>query len=227
MRLRLWMAIPFRELNDAALMQMAQTQPGRLLAYVHAARLTGNDKAAFNAMSILMFSMRPIIRAKVALKVPPHELDEMTSGAITHLTEAAMKKPPKGESITQLRGWMGVVIGNFCSGDYRSGSSDIRRRTLSYDVADDDGAQIWEWGDPDGAYDLIDYWDIIDRRLAGLSDEHEMVVRLKVFGGLPAEMVAEFMNTEYGLRYSANRVDKIASRFKIELKKELDEYWDS
>ena len=221
------MAIPFKELDEGQLAVMAEKHPSRLISYVHAARLNGRPDAAFRALSILVFSMRPFIRSRVALKVPDFEIEEMTSGAITHLTNAVVNAPPHAASVAQIRAWMASVISKFCAGDYRSPGAETRRRSYSYDVADSDGAQIWEWGIPDGAYELIGVWEIVDGILAGLSEEHEMVVRLKVFGGLPAADIVGIMWTEYGLRYTPNRVDKIASRFTIRLKEELDEYLGS
>ena len=221
------MAIPFKELDDGQLAVLADKHPKRLLAYVHAARLNGQPEAAFRALSILIFSMKPFIRTRVALKVPDFEIEEMTSGAITHLTNAVVNAPPYAASVAQIRAWMASVISKFCAGDYRSPGAETRRRSYSYDVADSEGAQIWEWGIPDGAYEAVGFWEIVDGILAGLSEEHEMIVRLKVFGGVPSIDIVGIMWSEYGLRYTANRVDKVASRFRIRLQEELDEFQDS
>ena len=218
---------PFIEITEEQLLAWSQDEEGikRLLRYVHGARQAGRPELAAGALTILLISQEKIVRGYVGRTIPRQEVEEVTGSALVELVESIHDNPPEAVNLTQLRGWMSVVVYRHCAGIYRTRQEEFRRSLASLDEEYADGGSLYEAraGNPDFGYDLSDYMDVVARNLEDLSDEHRLVIGYSVFADMPSKEVAEVLAERHDLDFTPNNIDQIAGRFRRKCRSDLEE----
>lgn len=222
------MAKPFIEISREQLFVLAgeDKEAGRVIRYVHSARLAGRPDLAADALIAVISAQEKIIRGYAGRKLPASEVDDATAGAIEVLIEAVHRNPPEAVNIAQLRGWMRTIVTRYCAGIYRTQGERIRMtQTASIDGTYDDGSPVidTEHGELDNGYEHIEYMEIVERHLELLSDDHRMVIRYSVFMDMTSREVAEVLAEEHDLTFQPNNIDQIASRFRRNCQGDIEE----
>lgn len=222
------MAKPFIEISHEQLFALSGDDEGaaRIIRYVHAARLAGRADIAADALIVLILAQEKIIRGYVWDSLPPAELDEVTGGAIEALIKAVHANPPEATNIAHLRAWMRVIVTRYCAGLYRTKGERIRMTmTHSIDGTYDDGEPVidHEHGERDRGYESVEYMEIVERQLDGLSEEHRIVIGYSVFANMSSKEVADILADQHGLDFQPNNIDQIASRFRRNCQGDVEE----
>ena len=173
--------------------ELVRLDDDALIAYVRAARLHG-DPSARMALAVLVYGHWHNVMRRVALKVPPAAVEDVTSDALVSAIQSAFDGSSEGEFHVWLQTITARRIADF-----------HRRARPSVGLDDVDVAAPGE--------DAVDVTDAVERVLARLSEEHRRVVELVVFDGLAASEVDGV---------SAANVHQITSRFRRALREELD-----
>jgi DNA-directed RNA polymerase specialized sigma24 family protein len=181
----------FRPLAERELVRL---DDDALIAYVRSARSAG-DASARVALAVLVYGHWHNVSRRVALKVPPSAVEDVTSDVLVSAIQSAFDGSSEGE----FHVWLRTITARRIA--------DFHRRPRAVTVAlDDVSAAAPE-------QDVIAVADAVERVLARCSDEHRRVVELVVFAGLAAGEVGGV---------SAANVHQITSRFRRALREELD-----
>jgi RNA polymerase sigma factor (sigma-70 family) len=180
----------FRALGEA---ELARLDDEALIAYVRAARLHG-DPSARVALAVLVYGHWHNVARRVALKVPPAAVEDVTSEVLVSALQSAFDGSSKGE----FHVWLRTIT--------QRRIADFHRRPRATTVAIDD---VTVEAPDEG---VIVVADAVERVLARISAEHRRVVELVVFEGLAASEVDGV---------SAANVHQITSRFRRALREEL------
>jgi DNA-directed RNA polymerase specialized sigma24 family protein len=181
----------FRPLGEA---ELTRLDDDALIGYVRTARRAGHPSAR-DALAVLVFGHWHNVARRVALKVPPASVEDVTSDVLVSAIQSAFDGVSEGEFAVWLRTITARRI------------ADFHRRPVARTVPLDD-LELEAPGDG-----LILVSDAVDRVLGRLSDSHRQVVELVVFEGRSAGEVSGI---------SAANVHQIASRFRRALREELD-----
>ena len=181
----------FRPLGEAGLTRL---DDDALIAYVRSARRAGHPSAD-DALAVLAFGHWHNVSRRVALKVPPSAVEDVTSDVLVSALSSAFDGVSQGEFSVWLRTITARRI------------ADFHRRRAAVTVPLEDV----EVEAPDAGVVVVS--DAVDRVLARLSDEHRRVVELFVLEGRAAGEVDGI---------GAANVHQIASRFRRALREELD-----
>jgi DNA-directed RNA polymerase specialized sigma24 family protein len=181
----------FRALGE---IELARLEDDALIAYVRAARAAGDGSARL-ALAVLVYGHWHNVARRVALKVPPSFVEDVTSDVLVSAIQSAFDGVSEGEFAVWLRTITARRIADF-----------HRRRAASTVPLDEVELEAPEAG-------VVVLEDALERVLGRLSASHRRVVELVVFEGRPASAVD-------GL--SAANVHQIASRFRRALREELD-----
>jgi DNA-directed RNA polymerase specialized sigma24 family protein len=181
----------FRALGESELVRLGDDA---LIAYVRAARSAAHASARL-ALAILVYGHWHNVSRRVALKVPPAAVEDVTSDVLVSAIQSAFDGSSEGEFHVWLRTITARRIADF-----------HRRPRASTVALEDVTVEAPEEG-------VIVVADAVERVLARLSDEHRRVVELVVFDGLAASEVDGV---------SAANVHQITSRFRRALREELD-----
>jgi DNA-directed RNA polymerase specialized sigma24 family protein len=181
----------FRPLGEAELVRLADDA---LIAYVRSARGAGHPSARV-ALAVLVYGHWHNVARRVALKVPPGAVEDVTSDVLVSAIQSAFDGSSEGE----FHVWLRTITARRIA--------DFHRRPRPATVPLED---ISVTAPSDG--DVV-VADAVERVLARLSAEHRRVVEAVVFEGREASEVDGF---------SAANVHQIASRFRRALREELD-----
>ena len=204
------MANRFRVLSES---RLAELEPATLLAYVHAARATGDLEAAALALQLLIWRHRRLIRALAAAKVPEYRVDEASDFCLTQCAAAIVRNPPDAQNERHFRGWLASVVHNQVVSWWRRNARHEDVWSLDAAARGEDGPS-WDVPAIESGYAVAEYGDVIERQLDRLSETHRRVVELRVFDGLPSREAADRMLADYGERVTPTNIDQIASRFR-------------
>jgi RNA polymerase sigma factor (sigma-70 family) len=214
----------FRELNESELPGLSDE---KLVEYAVAARNAGAADAERLALQVLAYGLLPFVQAQVAKRVPIGDVADVASEALTaaikslHTTTAAFR----GTTLPEFRGWL-RRIAQFQVVEYWRG----RERQLDTQPLPSEHERNEQvFGEEPGAEDFTDdtaLRDVVDRLLDALDAPKRRVVELKVFEGYSAAETAEIVNAEFpdlNPKMTDTNADQIASRFRKELRRKLDE----
>jgi DNA-directed RNA polymerase specialized sigma24 family protein len=178
----------FRPLGEA---ELTRLDDDALIAYVRAAR-SHRDPSSRVALAVLVYGHWHNVARRVALKVPPAAVEDVTAEVLVSALQSAFDGSTQGE----FHVWLGTITARRIA--------DFHRRRRPVVGLDEDVAAPAEG--------VADVEDAVSRVLARLSADHRRVVELVVFGGLAASEVDGV---------SAANVHQIASRFRRALREEL------
>jgi DNA-directed RNA polymerase specialized sigma24 family protein len=180
----------FRALAEAELVRLDDEA---LIAYVRSARAARHFSERL-ALAVLVYGHWHNVARRVALKVPPAAVEDVTSEVLVSALGAAFDGSSQGE----FHVWLRTITARRIA--------DFHRRPRPVTVPlDDVSVQA-----PDEGAVVVE--DAVSRVLAQLSDAHRQVVEQVVFEGRAA---AEIDGME------AANVHQIASRFRRALREEL------
>jgi DNA-directed RNA polymerase specialized sigma24 family protein len=180
----------FRALAEAELVRL---DDDALIAYVRSARAARHASERL-ALAVLVYGHWHNVARRVALKVPPAAVEDVTSEVLVSALGAAFDGSSQGE----FHVWLRTITARRIA--------DFHRRPRPATVPLDD---VSLQAPADGA---VVVEDAVSRVLSRLSDAHRQVVEQVVFEGRPA---AEIDGME------AANVHQIASRFRRALREEL------
>jgi RNA polymerase sigma factor (sigma-70 family) len=183
----------FRPLGESELLRLDDDQ---LIAYLRTARRAG-DPSDRLALGILVRGHWDNIRRRVSLRVPREAVEDVAGDVVMSAIQSAFDGSSQGE----FGAWLGQII--------RRRIADYHRRRESQAATLDDLPLIA----PDEHE--IETRDAIERVLARRNPRHRAVLE-RWLSGVPAAEIAELE----GL--SATNVHQIISRFRADLRRELD-----
>lgn len=181
----------FRALGESELVRL---DDDALIAYVRAARAAG-DRSARVALAVLVYGHWHNVARRVALKVPPAAVEDVTSDVLVSAIQSAFD----GVSVGEFAVWLRTITARRVADFHRRG------RGLTVPL-DDVSVEAPEAG-------VVVLQDAVERVLGRLSASHRRVVELVVFEGHAASEVDGV---------SAANVHQITSRFRRALREELD-----
>ena len=181
----------FRPQGEASLARLGDDE---LIAYVHAARAAAHPSARV-ALAVLVYGHWHNVARRVALKVPPSAVEDVTSDVLMSALQSAFDGSSEGE----FGAWLRAITARRIA--------DFHRRPRADTVPLDD---VSAEAPADGAVVVA---DAVERVLSRLGAEHRRVVEAVVFGGFAASDVDGV---------SAANVHQITSRFRRALREELD-----
>lgn len=193
----------------------------RLVAYVAAAHAAGDAAAERDALGVLAFAWEPFIRAKVALKVPEQDRDDV----VIAVQESLIRASFEGKVIGQFGAFLRTITQRRIADYHR----ELERRP-EFAVIDGGGDDEGEGEvtpvapDESGA---VDFLAVVEAVLARREPMHQKVIRLygpEVAGFMnlsAAEVKAAIDGDDSGDTVSVDNVAQIWRRFKVELEEEL------
>lgn len=188
-------------------LQLHQLSDEQLLEHVRAARDTGDLDGARLAVRILVFGYLDHVRARVALKVPEHAVDEVAGHALISAVAGAFR----GGSVGEFRSWLHVIVDRRIADYHRAGRLEL--------------VPLEDWHEavaaPSDEAEAMAFQSLIEAALSDLSDVHRAAIDLYVFGDLSAyetsrELEKTFSDREHPI--SPDNVHKIAQRFRERLR---------
>jgi len=153
----------------------------------------GHESAAL-ALAMLVYGHRPNVRRRVAMKVPPQDVDDVTDEILAKAIVSAFD----GTSGGQFGSWMNTITVRAIADYHRRGPGRVATEPLDRDLEAP-------------AEDAAETRDALRRVLDALSDEHRRVVELWLQG---------FAAPEIDEISDAN-VHQIVSRFRRALRGQL------
>lgn len=196
------------DLSDSRLAELGDDD---LIAIVRAARAEGRMDDALRAVRILAFGYFGIVRARVALKVPAEDVDEVASRVI----ESALTSAFDGTSVGEFRSWLNRITDRRIADYHRRREGKPEIVGLPTGEEDDD-----LWGpEPSVEFEgvAVDVERAIESVMDGLNDTHREIVDLFVFQDVAGDEVAA------RLGQSEANVHQVASRFRKALRELLDD----
>jgi DNA-directed RNA polymerase specialized sigma24 family protein len=180
----------FRALGEA---ELGRLDDDALIAYVRSARSDGHPSARV-ALAVLVYGHWHNVARRVALKVPPAAVEDVTSDVLVSAIQSAFDGSSEGE----FHVWLRTITARRIA--------DFHRRAQPLAVPLD---EVSVEAPADGA---VVVQDAVSRVLDRLSDAHRRVVEQVVFEGLaPSEVEG----------VGAANVHQITSRFRRALREEL------
>ncbi len=189
----------FKEKGEHELSAMPED---RLIAYLLGARAAGARTDL--PVSILVWKLMSNVRRRVALKVPPEAIEEVSEAVLL----SALTSVFDGSSVGEFRSWLSTIIQRRIADYHRSPKTDVRLVPLPDEHEGDD--EVWgRRASVPFEGEAIDVERALARAMGELSDEHREVVLLYIFDDRPAAEVADRVD---GI--SETNVHKIAQRFR-------------
>ena len=211
--------MPFRERPEH---ELANLPDEELIAYVVAAREAGRVDAAKKALAIFAFGRFDMLVYR-ALKTVGNrdDAEEIASETIKDVLKSAFEGVSPGEAVNLMKTILSRRIA-----DYHDARSRKPPPVALPEESDDD--EHWA---PDAATSpddkgVIFLQDLIDRALESLRPDHRLVVELKVFQKYSSKETADLVNQKFpnlDTPMTDQNVDQIATRFRKELREELDD----
>lgn len=185
--------------------ELSRLSDEQLLAYVRSARESGQTDAMTTGVRLLVWGYLRLVEYRVALKVPPHQVEE-----VAEVIESAMKAAFDGTSKGEFHNWIHTIADRRIADHFRKNRLDTTRLP---DGSDEAGGKELPQAPDEGT---VDVQRAIDAAVGELGDSHRQVVDLYVFADLTAGGVAaQTGETE------AN-VHQVGSRFRKRLRELLD-----
>lgn len=200
--------MPFRPLTNA---ELDALDDERLIAYIRAAHRVGQPARGHQALGVLIYSRWHNVERRVALKIPPADVEDVTSDIVTKAFESAFD----GQSVGEFVNWLNTITQRRIADYYRRGHGKIK--TVPIGPADDDRPAAVDPADP-GYGDYVEVAAVVDGVMAALSPDHRQVVELIIF---EARSAREAVDAVPGMT-EANAY-QVVSRFRHDLRAALDD----
>ena len=212
-------------LSDAQLSQLSDEE---LIARVVAARNEGDREAGLQAIGMLSFHYFDLVRARVALKVPPDQVDDV----VNEILISAMKSSFDGRSLGEFHNWLQTIT--------RRRIADVseknkRRREREEKLPAEHAGEEDEPADQhgvEGGQEEAELMAIVDSCLGSIAEPHHRRV-IELYGpvemgfyGLSARDTANMVNQEHGANpqeMTEANVHKIYQRFKDSVRESMGE----
>ncbi len=206
----------FRHLNEQQLNQLSDDE---LFDYMIRARAAGEHDDAKLALQMLVFGHIDLIEKRVALKVPPGAVDEVTGKAFL----SAFVGRLRGESYGEFRGWLNKIVDRRIADYHRR-----KNRPDEVPLASEHEGDEEIWGKMPRVEDeagAVEAAAVIEQVLAKLSEVHRRVVEVYAFDDEEAQDTANQVNAELSPNppMTKDNVHKIYSRFRQDLIKALED----
>lgn len=211
--------MPFRRLKDYDLNRLPDEE---LVAYAVAAREAGEPDAMKEALAILVFRRFDDLVRRARLKVPAADAEDVASKTIGDAIIARFKGVSVGEFMVMVNRILSRRVADF----HKKRERTIKAGPLLEEHEGDEGVHGQPGAGVADDTELLDTQDVIDRVKAALSDVHRRVVELNVSEGYTADEVAAKVNAEHAELnppMSVDNVHKIASRFRKDLRRALED----
>lgn len=206
----------FRCLSELELDQLGDDE---IVAYVAAAREAGCDEAGRSAMGILAFRREPQIAARVALKIPVADIDDV----VMEVIESVLRSAFDGKVIGQYVNFLNRITSRRIADYHRKRENDPGQDPLP---SEHEGEEEF-WGEQPAVEDAADevaLRDVIERVLEGRSELHRRIIELYGPDGIGEDLTAagvvERMAVDGETVTEAN-VQQVWHRFKKDLDTEL------
>jgi DNA-directed RNA polymerase specialized sigma24 family protein len=194
-----------------------------LVDYLDAAREAGDAEALKDAVGYLAFAFEGSIRARVAAKVAPQDIDDVTMEVLNSVIRAGFD----GKLIAQFGALVRTITVRRIADHHRT--RERRHAGEQEPLAGDRGGEAARRGaEPAGTDEtgVVDLLDAVERVLAELSELHQRVIRLYGpsvcgFENLTAAETCDRLAAE-GENVSADNVAQIWSRFRRRLEEAFD-----
>jgi RNA polymerase sigma factor (sigma-70 family) len=189
-----------------------------LVDYLDAAREAEDNAALKDALGYLAFRFEGIVKARVVAKVPAEDVEDVTMEVLKSIVRGGFD----GKLIAEFGAWVRTVTRRRIADYHRE--RERQPRLDSIDSGDDERTGPEPIAEEETATAVI--IDAVERVLAGRSELHQRVIRLYGpgmcgFEDLPAAEVCERLAAD-GDAVTADNVAQIWSRFKRDLRKDLD-----
>lgn len=188
----------------------------KLITYAVDARDAGDIAAFEQAIRVFVGRRMGMVSFWVSKKASGEDADEIIGNALASMVKSAGKI--KGASVGEVVEWMRTITAHRITDFYRAKAK--VPDTLPIDTwSDDDSDWNLEPGEDPDETGAVEIRILFENALGKLDEAKREVVKLKI-QGYPSKEIAEMSSAE-GM--TATNVDKIFSRFKQELSKEI---WD-
>ena len=135
-----------------------------LIAYMREAGAAGHESARL-ALAMLAYGYRSRVRARVSMKVPDQDVDDVTD----EILEKAMSSTFDGSHGGQFGSWMNTITRRSIADYHRRGPGGVKADPL-------------DERDAVPAGDEVETGDALERTLAALNPEHRRVIDLWLSG---------------------------------------------
>lgn len=191
-----------------------------LVERIVSARISGKLHIANKALAILVYRRADDVLARVKLKVPATDAEDVAQEALL----SALKASFAGESVGQFVNLLNTIVDRRIADFHRKREKVPDIQPLPEEHESDEGV----WGDTPSESDDTGEVAIrmeVEALLGELSEPHRRDVELNVFSGYPARETAENVNEEFGDQLknpmTEDNVHQIVSRFRSELRNRL------
>ena len=152
---------PFR---PRAQHELERLDDDALIAYMREAGAAGHESAGL-ALGMLAYGSRPRVRARVSMKVPARDVDDVTD----EILAKALFSTFDGSYGGQFGSWMNTITQRAIADYHRRGPGRVKAEPLdARDAAPED--------------DEVETGDALERTLAALNPEHRRVIDLWLRG---------------------------------------------
>jgi DNA-directed RNA polymerase specialized sigma24 family protein len=206
----------FRSLNESALDRL---DSDALIAHIREASDLGHVEHARRALGVLVFRHYDNVRRRVAIRIPPADVEDVAMNAVT----SAIKSAFDGTAVGQFVRWLNRIVDRRIADYHRKprveGEPLPEEHSEAEDVWGTAGATEPETGG-------IEIQQLIEQAMPE-NQVHCEVIHRYVFEDLTAHDTADVINDTFGdeleRSMTAENVHKIASRFRETLRQLLDE----
>jgi DNA-directed RNA polymerase specialized sigma24 family protein len=189
-----------------------------LVDYLDGAREAGDTGALKDALGYLAWRFEGIVKARVVAKVPADDVEDVTMEVLKSIVRGGFD----GKLIAEFGAWVRTVTKRRIADFHRERERQPRLGPI--DAGEDE--RVGPEPETEEETGTIVIVDAVERVLAGRSELHQRVIRLYGpgmcgFEDLPAADVCERLAAD-GEPMSVDNVAQIWSRFKRDLRKDLD-----
>lgn len=209
----------FERLDDWRLDKLSDEE---LVEYVSAARAAGQPDAGKRAIEIVSWRQEPLVKARVAAKLPPGAREDVVMESLESFVRSAFD----GKVIGSVKAFASVIARRRIADYYRERERQPEQVPLPSEHQDDE--EVWgeEPGVVEDATALVAAADAIERVLAKRSETHRRMIMLYAPGAMGGEDlsgadVVERMLADHGETVSIDNVQQVWRRFKVDLDMEL------
>ena len=194
-----------------------------LIAYAVGAREADELDAMKDALAVFANRRLPDLIRRALIKVPEADAEDVAMQAFGDAVLANFEGTSVGEFVNLQRTVLSRRIADYH--DKAERSPDTVELPEEHRDHEDESRHRRDAAVSQSEVGRVDAQDVIDQALAKLSDEHRRTVELYVFEDQSGEETANRINQEFPAsnpKMSVDNVQKIASRFRKQLRKLLE-----
>lgn len=192
--------------------ELSKLDDEELFAYLVASRDAGDGRAMSEAVYALVQARRPMVVGLVARSVPSHERDDLVHNIFSEAC-LSLSESFAGEHIGEFVNFLRTIAKRRIADFTDKQSRQLQTDSLEPDNDDEQGIEpAGTDADPEATVSIV---DARDRVLETRSEEHQKVIIMRI-AGVPSKEVIESIEGQ-----TVANVDKILSRFRKDLRKEL------